>query len=133
MERTLLLLLAALVAGGLAYLLLSGQGGRVAPAGSGARAPAEVPEDGPRTGTLTVYATTPDGKVAKGTEVGYVEGDHVRLLYAGEDGRRTFADAPLGDVTVVAKAPGCPEVRTRRFLTPGVPEEVRMILHPQKD
>ncbi len=87
-----------------------------------------------RTGNLTIRVTAPDGSVPQGAEVGYVEPDgHVRLLYARENGARQFTDTPLGELDIVARAPGYEEVRAHRNLVAGVPEEVRLVVKPASD
>lgn len=83
-----------------------------------------------RTGNLMIRAHAPDGSVPDGTEVGYVHRGRLRLLYAGPDGRRLFADAPLGEVEIVARAPGYAETRSVRRLSAGVAAEVRLLLTP---
>ncbi|MFV1959633.1 MAG: hypothetical protein ACC662_09505, partial [Planctomycetota bacterium] len=85
------------------------------------------------TGAVVIRATAPDGTVPEGAEVGYVYLGQTRLLYAGKDGSRAFSDAPLGDLVIVARAPGYEEVRTRRPILAGVPAEGRLVLHRTRD
>ena len=135
----LLIVLFCLVGGGLGWLLLGGPGsGREAgvPGGPAAEEEELAPEDRHlrhRTTTLVVRVTAPDGSVPEGAEVGYARRGRTRWLYAGEDGRRAFADAPLGAVMVVARATGYEEARTPRELLAGVPTEVHLIVHPAAD
>jgi hypothetical protein len=72
-----------------------------------------------------------DGAVPFGTEVGYEAAGKERWLYAKEDGDREF-EAPIGDVVVIAKAPGFPTVRRPLLLSAGVPEEVVLVLEPAR-
>ena len=131
-----LLLLLLLVGGGLAWLFLDGPG---APRGGSDPTLLEgeqlAPEDRhllASTGTLVIRVTAPDGSVPDGAEVGYAWRGHTRLLYAGEDGRRAFADAPLGDLMIVARAVGYEEARSLRSLIAGVPTEVHLVVQPTR-
>ncbi len=86
-----------------------------------------------KTGTLVIRARAADGTVPFGTEVGYDTRKGPKLFYAGEDGIRRFADAPLGPIEIIAKAEGYEEVRQRRELLAGVPMEVILTLRPVRD
>lgn len=138
MRPLTLLFLLLLVGGGLAWLLLDGPRGRSGPAPRGiepSEAETLAPEDRHlliSTGTLVVRVRAPDGSVPEGAEVGYAWRGRTRWLYAGEDGRRAFADAPLGNLMVVARAAGYDETRTPRALIAGVPTEVHLVLHPAR-
>jgi len=83
-----------------------------------------------KTGTLVVRARAPDGSVPAGTEVGYRFAGETRLVYAAGDGTREFADAPLGDLVVIARAPGYAEATQPRRLLAGVAMEVILHLVP---
>lgn len=134
----LLLLLLLLIGGSLAWLFLGGPDRRRDRGGS--REPLHeeeplAPEDRHlliNTGTLVVRVTTPDGSVPPGAEVGYVWRGRTRWLYAGEDGRRAFADAPLGHLMIVARAVGYDEARAPRELLAGVPSAVHLVVHPTR-
>ena len=132
----LFLVLLLLVAGGLIWLFLGDARRTRPPSASEALSQEQevlAPEDRhllKSTGTLMVRVTAPDGSVPPGAEVGYAWRGQTRWLYAGEDGRRAFADAPLGRLMVVARAEGYEEARTPRELLAGVPSEVHLVIHP---
>ena len=65
--------------------------------------------------------------------MGYRFAGETRLVYAAGDGMREFADAPLGDLEVIARAPGYAEARQPRRLLAGVPMEVLLRLVPEGD
>lgn len=86
-----------------------------------------------RTGNLVIRARAPNGSVPFGTEVGYRFRGETHLLYASADGTRGFADAPLGDLIAIARAPGYEEASQPREILPGVPVEVRLTLRRPAD
>lgn len=129
------ILLSLLLAGGLAWVLLREKTPRRAPPAPSRDDLARVQEEDPhlllQTGTLVIRVRAPDGSVPEGAEVGYVHDGYRRTVYAGEDGRRPFADAPLGTLEVFGHAPGYPEVTQTRVLIPGVREEIVLELVPE--
>lgn len=86
-----------------------------------------------KTGTLVIRARAADGTVPFGTEVGYDTRKGPKLYYAGEDGVRRLADAPLGPIEIIVRAEGYEEVRQRRELIAGVPMEVILVLKPARE
>jgi len=137
MRNVLLVSIAFLSGGVLAWLLLRGD----------ASVEALVPEDryptydeellaNPhllvKTGVLTVRASAPDGTVPFATEVGYRYRDRTSLLNAGPDGMRRMADAPIGEILVIARAPGYEDAEQPRTLVAGVPMEVVLKLVPKE-
>jgi hypothetical protein len=132
--RTLIVLVAVLLAGALWFLLSPGT--RTSP-GPRTRDPAEVElEENPTLArgheALTIWARAPDGSTPPGTEVGYRKDKSIRWLYAEADGHRTFTDAPLGEYEVVARAPGYPLVERKVVVTAGVLAEVTLLLRPER-
>jgi len=85
-----------------------------------------------RYGTLMVTVQTPDGGIPEGIEVGYFEPfrDNPRLVYADRNGKRTFTDAPLGKIDVIAQAPGYKRAKRACILQAGITESVKLFLEP---
>ena len=136
MRSLLFFLLAFVLGGGIAFFLLrDGDAGLPEP-GTVDETQAEL-ERNPhvlmKTGTLVIRARAPNGSVPPGTEVGYRFAGETRLLYAAGDGTREFADAPLGDLVVIARAPGYAEASQPRQLLAGVPMEVLLRLVPAEE
>jgi len=130
--RSLLLLLAAFVVGaGLSFLLLRDGGQEAEPVPAEAADVDGTPHLLVQYGTLVIRARAPDGSVPPGTEVGYRFRGETRLLYAAGDGTREFADAPVGPLEVMARAPGYEDAVQPRTLIAGVPMEVRLRLVPK--
>jgi hypothetical protein len=134
MRSALVVTIAVLVAVGLAVLLLrDGSDEDATPAKTPDAYEQEMAENPHlliRTGTLVIRARAPDGSVPAGLVVGYYSGERTRFLNASEHGVREFADAPLGDLIVAAKAPGYEETQQTRRLLAGVPMEVILKLRP---
>lgn len=80
------------------------------------------------TGTLVVRVRTPAGPVPRGARAGYLYAGEPRLKPVGPTGEARFTDAPLGPLTVVARAPGFGEVSQRRSVQAGVRTDVVLIL-----
>ena len=127
-------LLLAAAAGGVAWLLLRPQE-LPAPA-----APTKDPLEEEllanpwmhfKTGTLVVRVAGPDGVPPTRAEVGYVHEGRPRWYGAEAGGRRVLVDVPLGELEVMARAPGYVEGRQRRTLLAGVPDEVLIVLAPE--
>ncbi len=85
-----------------------------------------------RYGTLIVSVQTREGTIPEGIEVGYFEPyrDAPRLVYADRNGRRTFTDAPLGEIEVIAQAPGYKRAKRKAVLQAGIQESVKLFLLP---
>ena len=83
-----------------------------------------------KTGTLVVRVKADDRTVPSGAQVGYEFDGKVHLYYADDSGRRELTDVPIGDIVVLAQAPGYREQRQRRTLMAGVPDEVVLELRP---
>ena len=62
--------------------------------------------------------------------MGYEVDGKSHLYYADEAGRRDLTDVPLGDIVVIAEAPGYARKRQRWTLIAGVPAEVLLELKP---
>lgn len=131
----LLLALLVILAFALVFWMLRGDGPTAEPPTP--KPPAAEPEEALlpqlRTTSLTIRVRTPDGQVPPGAEVGYMEGKHARVLYVEEDGSRTFAAAPAGEIEIVARAAGYEEARALRVLTGGVVEEVTLVMKPKAE
>lgn len=80
------------------------------------------------TGVLTVTVRASDGKIPPGTEAGYMRGQGERVKRADAKGQVRFSDAPLGDLVVVAHAPGYRDGTQRRFLSAGLPTSLVIVL-----
>lgn len=132
--RILVALMGLLAVVGTALLLLR--------AGEAPEAPAPLPpstvEGDPgapawmklRYGTLTFRLRAPDGSVPPGAQVGYETPRGPRLYYVNPEGVRTLTDVPLGELTLVAQAPGFEPLKRAARLEAGVTEEVLMVLTP---
>lgn len=83
-----------------------------------------------RYGTITVRVNAPDGTVPPGAQAGYETEGAPRLYYVDAQGARVLTDVPLGEVRLVAEAPGFQRLTRAARLEPGVPEEVRLVLTP---
>jgi hypothetical protein len=100
-------------------------------------APPTVAEEDPawarlRSGSLELHVRTPTGQVPTGAQVGFETARGTKLYYVDEDGKRTLADVPLGDVIVIAKAPDYETLRRPTRVEPGVPGELRLVLEPSR-
>ncbi len=85
-------------------------------------------------GTLTVRARVAKGSLPVGVEVGYRRlGGEPRWLNVREGGARTIVDAPLGEVTAVARGPGLPLREQKVRVEAGVPAEAVITLKPTED
>jgi hypothetical protein len=125
-RAVLALLLGILIAGGLWLALGAGDGdrGSRSGAGSGDEALRQNPHLTMKTGTLVVRVQAPDRSVPAGAQVGYLHAGQAHLFYVDAAGRHEMTDVPIGDVVVLAQAPGYEEKRLARTLLPGVPDEV---------
>lgn len=132
--RILVALMGLLAVVGTALLLLrAGE----APEGPSALPPSSVEGDpgAPawmrlRYGTLTFRLRAPDGSVPPGAQVGYQTPRGPRLYYVDPQGVRTLTDAPLGELTLVAQAPGYEPLQRVTRLEAGVTEEALVVLTP---
>lgn len=100
---------------------------------AGPEAPAAPPGTGVllTTGVLTVTVRTSDGKIPPESEAGYLRGRGERVKRTDEKGQVRFSDAPLGDLVVVAHAPGYRDGTQRRFLTAGLPTNLVIVLESE--
>lgn len=131
MRPSHVVLLALLLAGGL-WLLL--QPRRIEPAAE----PISRADDGAepwmrlKTGTLLVRVRAPDGSVPLDAEAGYKTDRGERLRAAQPPrGEAEFTDAPLGELVVMARAPGYLPVSRPARLEPGTREELVLLLEPE--
>ena len=83
------------------------------------------------TGTLVVTVQTPKGEVPPGAVAGYRFAGEDRLRRPNREGQVRFTDAPLGPLSVVARAPGFVEAEQRRPLLAGVRLDVVLVLRPE--
>lgn len=83
-----------------------------------------------KTGTLHVRVLARDGTVPLGTQVGFATPQGPRLYYVDGEGLRTLGDIPLGDVTVLVRAPGREPLERRTRVEAGVVGEMRFELPP---
>lgn len=100
------------------------------PAQEPAATPAGTPA--PKTVTLVLIVRTSASTIPKGTVAGYRWGGDDRLRPVGETGRVMFTDAPTGQVTLLARAPGYEPIEQQRYLTGGVPTDAILTLEPRK-
>ena len=84
-----------------------------------------------RFGTLTLNVGSEDGRVPTGTQVGFETPKGPKFYYVPPEGTRTFTDVPLGDVVVLAQAPGYRLLRRPTRVEAGVPGELRLVLEPE--
>ncbi|MDJ0521712.1 MAG: hypothetical protein QNJ90_06510 [Planctomycetota bacterium] len=82
----------------------------------------------PRTVTLALTVRTAASTIPPGTVAGYRWGGDDRVRPVDERGKVTFTDAPTGQVTLIARAPGYEELVQQRYLTGGVPTSAILIL-----
>lgn len=85
-----------------------------------------------RLGTLTLHVTTHDGQVPFGAQVGFETPRGPKLYYVPPEGTRTLTDVLLGDVVVLAQAPGYLPLRRPTRVEAGVPGELRLLLEREK-
>jgi hypothetical protein len=121
--------------GALAWLMLANRPARESLGPEPAEAPAAEDPAWTRikSGTLTLSVHGTDGVVPPGAQVGFETLRGPRLYYVDPQGLRTLTDVPLGDVVVVAEAPGYERVRRPTRVEPGVPGELRLVLEPEGD
>jgi hypothetical protein len=84
-----------------------------------------------KSGTLTLSVHGSDGLLPVGAQVGFETPRGPRLYYVDARGVRTLTDVPLGDVVIVAEAPGYERVRRPTRVEAGVPGELRLLLEPE--
>jgi hypothetical protein len=133
--KTVLILLALLLAGGLWWLL-----GDRGTGGSGDAQDVVVEENlSPeeqylRRGSeaVTLWVKTPDGRVPPLAELGLRHNGKTRWLNADEHGRRVFLGAPIGTIEVVAKAPGYEEKVERLTIEAGFMNEMTLMIRERK-
>jgi hypothetical protein len=126
-----LLLLAFALAGGL-WLLLAPRSGEPTPD------PASRADDGAepwmrlKSGTLLLRVRALDGSIPPETEAGYRtdRGERMRAVHPPR-GEAEFTDAPLGDVVVVARAPGYQPLSRPSRIEAGAREELVLVLEPE--
>lgn len=80
--------------------------------------------------TLVVTVRDAKGAVPPRAQAGYRHGGEDRLRYVNKEGRVRFTDAPLGTLTVIARAPGFQAGEQERPMTAGVPADVFFVLRP---
>lgn len=85
------------------------------------------------TSTLVITVRDPKGKVPQGATAGYRYAGEDRLRLVNAQGKVRFTDAPLGTVTIVAKAPGFRADDQRHPLQAGVRSDVIFVLRPEGD
>lgn len=83
-----------------------------------------------KTGTLTYRVRAPDGSVPPGALVGYETGRGPRLVPVNPEGVRTLTDVPLGNLMLLAQAPGYDLLRRSARIEPGITEELVLVLTP---
>ncbi len=83
-----------------------------------------------KSGTLTIGVRGSDGLVPTGAQVGFETLRGPRLYYVDPDGLRTLTDVPLGDVVIVAEAPGFERLTRPTRVEAGVPGELKIVLQP---
>ncbi|MDA1194818.1 MAG: hypothetical protein O2894_06505 [Planctomycetota bacterium] len=82
----------------------------------------------PRSTMLVVTVTSASGHVPAGARAGYIFGGRENLRAADARGQVTFTDAPLGEIEIVARAPGFERGAQRRYLNAGLRTDVIMAL-----
>lgn len=130
--RWLIWLALGVALGALTWLLLANRpaGGPLAPEPepSAAEDPAWTRL---KSGTLALSVHGSDGVVPPGAQVGFETLRGPRLYYVDAQGLRTLTDVPLGDVVIVAEAPGYERIRRPTRVEAGVPGELRLVLEPE--
>jgi hypothetical protein len=89
---------------------------------------AQGAQPGPTTGTLAVRVRTAAGHIPAQAKAGYRHRGELRLKALDARGGVLFTDAPLGDLIVVAAAPGYLESTQPRYLTSGIRTDVILTL-----
>jgi hypothetical protein len=85
----------------------------------------------PKRGALWIRVRTSDDKaLPSGSEAGYLVGNLERLVAVGEDGVSRFVDAPVGNLRILAKAPGYAVGYGSVQVVGGVPSEALVVLEP---
>lgn len=131
--RAVVLVLSLVVLGATLWVLLGGDPRpapepRVSDEQGDPEAPASLRH---RAGTLTFRVRAPDGSVPPGAQVGYETPKGARLYYVdAATGTRTLSDAPLGEVMLLAQAPGFALIRRPTRITGGLTEELLFNLVP---
>ena len=82
----------------------------------------------PTTGALVIRVRTAAGHIPARGKAGYRHRGETRLKALDAQGQVLFTDAPLGDLIVVARAPGYPDATQPRYLTSGIRTDVVLVL-----
>jgi hypothetical protein len=130
-----LVLLALVLAAGL-WLLLAPRSGE--PTSDPASRAADAAGDGAepwmrlKSGTLLLRVRALDGSIPPETEAGYRtdRGERMRAVHPPR-GEAEFTDAPLGDLVVVARAPGYQPLSRPARIEAGAREELVLVLEPE--
>lgn len=80
------------------------------------------------TGVLTITVRTSHGAAPPEATAGYLRGYGERVRTVDENGQVRFSDAPLGEINLVAHAPGYEDGEQRRYISAGVPVDVVIVL-----
>jgi hypothetical protein len=132
--KTVVVLLALALAGGLWWLLEGGPGG-----GSGEKGQVVTEQLSPElqyltrgSEAVTLSVRTADGRVPPLAEVGLRYQGTTRWLNADEYGRRLFLGAPVGTIEAVARAPDYEEAVKPLPIVAGLSHEVILVLERKK-
>ncbi len=108
----------------------------LAPVAEGEAPPAQPAPKGPRPAPTTVRllltVRTEGSTIPQGTAAGYRWGGDERLRPVDEQGRVSFTDAPTGNLTLLARAPGYETLEQKRYLAGGIPHDAILILKTRK-
>ncbi len=84
------------------------------------------------TGTLVVTVRDAKGGVPEKAKAGYRHAGEDRVRFVNKQGQVRFTDAPLGTLTVLARAPGFKADEQKKPMTAGVPADVYFVLRPEE-
>ena len=131
MRWSLVLLLGLTVGGGL--WLLFGRDAAAPPGGPATAGSDDEEQSVPaylrlKSGTLTLRVVATDGTVPALAQAGYETPQGNRLYMMDDEGKKTLTDAPLGNLVILAKAPGFADARRAARIEAGVAEEVAILM-----
>jgi hypothetical protein len=77
---------------------------------------------------LSIKVRTSHGEAPPETTAGYRRGNGERVRKIDADGQVRFSDAPLGEVVIVAHAPGYEDGTRTTYISAGVPVDLVIVL-----